>query len=205
MRRFRILVDVTRHLRSRPRLPYGLHFQTIALIKVGVRDQLICQHHQCLMRTVIGRKAVNLAIRKCLSKRHHRAARIAPTEPINTLANIPYKKQIPIAPCKGAGDFPLDIRCILGLIHEDMVKRHLVLGANTGIFTQKHPALEEEVIKVQPLAWNLGKDIVFLLLRHFVTAPEAGGVHDGRLFPVWVQVREGSFGLFSVLAHVLTG
>ena len=135
VRRFGILVDVTRHLRSRPRLPYGLHFQAIALIKVCMRDQLICQHHQCLMRTVVGRKAVNLAIRKCLPKRHHRTARIAPTEPINTLANIPYKKQIPVAPRKSAGDFPLDIGCILRLIHEDMVERHLVLGADTCIFT----------------------------------------------------------------------
>ena len=53
VRRFGILVDVTRHLRRRPGLPYGFHLQAIAFIKICMRDQLICKHHQCLMRTVV--------------------------------------------------------------------------------------------------------------------------------------------------------
>ena len=147
---------------------------------------------------------MNFTFRKCLLKSHHGAARITSPEPINTLSNIPHEEEIPIAPRKGTRDFPLDIGCILRLIHEDMVECNLVFGTDTHIFAQQHPALEEEVIKVQPLGWNL-REIVFLRLRHFVAAPEACGVHDGRLFPVWIEVCERGFGLFSVLAHVFTG
>ena len=156
------------------------------------------------MRAVVRRQTVDLAHRKCLPKRHHCATRITPTEAVNTLSDIPDEKQIPAPLRKCTGDFPLNIGCILRLIHEDIVKCDLILGPDTGIVAEQQPALEKKVIKVKAFGWHLRKNIVFLRLRHFIAAPKARCVNNRGFIPIRIEIGQCGFRLFGVLAHVLT-